>query len=405
MAAAVPFALAPALVDNAVIDYSTATGAKLYAKATEALKDLYNGSEGDLGLFLQQIKTRAEAFGWVHILAVPPDLADPDETINILQHYGQITLAEVQAFAATYVETQTRAAQDDAQLYQCLRKSLTKDAETNIVLHEEDYTIGERPSGLVLLKVIIREAYVDTNATVRHIREQLNSLDTHIIRLGSDIIKFNAKVMMYRKGLAARGAITTDLLNNLFKAYKAASDAEFVDYIKYHERQYDDGVTITPDHLMHIALNKYKMKLEQNTWNAPTEEQEKIIALEARIDKLIKARDKQHEKSKFDNPKRKSKQNKGKRKGKQAYAKPAWMFVAPNPGDQSKKTVDGKDYWWCTNHKSWCRHSTDRCKGLNVKNQQNFRANEGANDQSNEHTLQLSQALAHFAEAESDDDE
>src|SRR5512136_86067 len=129
MAAAIPFALAPALVDNAVIDYSTATGAKLYAKATEALKDLYFGSKGDLGLFLQQVKTRAEAYGWVHILAVPPDLADPDEMINILQHYGQITLEQVQAFAATYIETPTHMAQDDAQLYQCLRKSLTKDAE------------------------------------------------------------------------------------------------------------------------------------------------------------------------------------------------------------------------------------------------------------------------------------
>ena len=69
-----PFALAPALIGHAVIDYSTATGAKLYGKATESLKDQCDGQEGDLGLFLQQVKTRAEAYGWVHILAVPPDL-------------------------------------------------------------------------------------------------------------------------------------------------------------------------------------------------------------------------------------------------------------------------------------------------------------------------------------------
>jgi len=92
-------------------------------------------------------------------------------------------------------------------------------------------------------------------------------------------------------------------------------DTEFVDYIKYHEQQYDDGITITEDHLMHIALNKYKMMIEQKTWNAPTEEQEKIIALEARIDKLLKACDKQQAKmSKSGNPKCKGKQNKGKTK-------------------------------------------------------------------------------------------
>jgi hypothetical protein len=281
----------------------------------ESLKDLYDSQEEDLGLFLQQVKTRAGAYGWVHILAVPPDLAHPDETINILQHYGQITLEQVQAFAATYMNTETRATQDDAQLYHCLRKSLTKEAETNIVLYEDDYYSDERPSGLVLLKVIIREAYVDTNATIRHRREQLNSLDVHMGNLSSNIDKFNAKVMTFRKGLAARGAITTDLLTNLFKAYKAASDAEFVDYIKYHERQYDDGITITPDHLMQLALNKYKMRVEQNTWNAPMEEQEKSIALEARIDKMLKAREKQatgKSKAGSTNPKGKSNQGKGK---------------------------------------------------------------------------------------------
>ena len=102
-------------------------------------------------------------------------------------------------------------------------------------LSDEDYMIGEHPSGLALLKVIIHKAYVDTNATVHHIHKQLNSLGTHIINLGSDIKKFNAKMMTYHKGLAARGATTTDLLTNLFKAYKAALDTEFVDYIKYHE--------------------------------------------------------------------------------------------------------------------------------------------------------------------------
>ena len=110
MAAQPPFALAPALVGNAVIDYSTAQGAKLYGKATESLKDLYDGQEGELGLFLQQVKTRAEAYGWVHILTVPLDLAHPDETINILQHYGQITLEQVHAFAVTCMNKQTRAA-------------------------------------------------------------------------------------------------------------------------------------------------------------------------------------------------------------------------------------------------------------------------------------------------------
>ena len=95
MAAQVPFALAPALIDNNVINYSMAAGVKLYGKVTEPLKDLYDGNEADLGLFLQQVKTRAEVFGWNHVLAVPPYVANPDETLDLIQHYGELTLEQV----------------------------------------------------------------------------------------------------------------------------------------------------------------------------------------------------------------------------------------------------------------------------------------------------------------------
>ena len=141
--ALVQFALAPALVDNDMIDYSTAAGAKLYAKATEPLKDLYDGNEVDLGLFLQQVKTRSEVFGWTHILAVPPDIANPDETMDLIQHYSELTLKQVRAFVQTYIKIQSKFEQDDAQLYHCLCKSLTKEAETNIVLFQDDYTLGD----------------------------------------------------------------------------------------------------------------------------------------------------------------------------------------------------------------------------------------------------------------------
>jgi hypothetical protein len=401
------FALAPALVDNDVIDYSTAAGAKLYAKATEPLKDLYDGNESDLGLFLQQVRTRAEVFGWNHILAVPPDLANPDETVDLILHYGELSLEQVRAFAQTWFNNQSRAAQDDAQLYHCLRKSLTKEAETNIVLFQEDYIIGDRSCGLALLKVIVREAYVDTNATILHIREQLNSLDLHIVKLGYHIEKFNAKVKTYQRGLAARGASTSDLLSNLFKAYKAVPDVEFTDYIRYHETRYDDGETITPERLMHLALNKYKMRVEKNLWNAPTEEQAKIIALEAQLEKFIKARGKQQSGSGKPGISNKGKGKQG-NKGQdgQPYVKPAWMKVAPKQGESTKKTVDSKIYWWCTNHKSWCRHSTDKCKGRNLKQrpQQTNNASEGETGDNNP-TLQLSEALAHLAEAESETDD
>jgi hypothetical protein len=106
MAAAVPFALAPALVDNNVIDYSQATGQKLYKSAIEALQDPYDGQEADLKVFLKQLETRAQMLGWTFILDVPRDLNAPDDTINILTGYGCLTMEQVRAHAATYINAQ-----------------------------------------------------------------------------------------------------------------------------------------------------------------------------------------------------------------------------------------------------------------------------------------------------------
>mmetsp|Transcript_35132 Transcript_35132/g.52225 ORF Transcript_35132/g.52225 Transcript_35132/m.52225 type:complete len:128 (+) Transcript_35132:539-922(+) len=83
------------------------------------------------------------------------------------------------------------------------------------------------PSGLWLLKVIIRESHIDTNATTSMIRLQLTQLDTYLPTVGHDILKFKAYVGMLVEGLASRGEKTHDLLANLFKGYAACSDTDF----------------------------------------------------------------------------------------------------------------------------------------------------------------------------------
>jgi hypothetical protein len=93
MAAQVPFTLSPALVTNKVIDYSTSVGQKLYnAAPVESLQDPYDGGKDGLHIFLEQLKTIGECMGWMTILDVPPDLAQPDEVINVISHYGQLSL-------------------------------------------------------------------------------------------------------------------------------------------------------------------------------------------------------------------------------------------------------------------------------------------------------------------------
>ena len=357
--AQVDFALTPGrFQSDKVIDYSTESGRKLYKGATEPLKSLHDLSAENLRDFMNLLEQRAKIYDWVDILDIPDE--GNQTYIHMLKQYGSISLKDVREHAKTYIGTETRAAQDSQQLADCIINSITVEARNSVTLCEDEYTIGEIISGTCLLKVVVRESHIDTNATTRIIREELTKLDNYMVSIDSDILKFNEHVKDLIKKLKSRGAITHDLLANLFKAYKAASDKEFVKYIDQKKNDYDEGINVTPIKLMLLAANKYKTMKQDNEWNAPSIEQEQIIALRAQINKLKLSKankDKPDVKETNVNP------QKTKSKWKRRDTRPSWMFVAPKQGEPTKKTVNGKVWQWCSKHQAWGRHSQSECKG------------------------------------------
>ena len=137
----------------------------------------------------------------------------------------------IRAFEATYLGTQTRAAQDNEMAYKCWMSSLSKTGKDKVQIWEEEYTVNGTRSANLLFKVILRESHIETAATSASIRYQLSKLDEYISSVGQDITKFNAYVKLMVEGLNARGESSSDLLINLFKGYLACSDKEFVSYI------------------------------------------------------------------------------------------------------------------------------------------------------------------------------
>ena len=93
---------------------------------------------------------------------------------------------------------------------------------------EKQYKINRKGSGNLLLKIIIPESHLDSNATTMVIHQQLSSLNTYINTIGCDITKFNVYVHNLLKGLALRGETTNNLLSNLFKGYQAVSNHTIV---------------------------------------------------------------------------------------------------------------------------------------------------------------------------------
>ena len=124
-----------------------------------------------------------------------------------------------------------------------------------------------------------------------HIREMLIESKRKLLLLKGNITEFNQWVQKQMGCLHAREQEAVDLLYYLWKAYKAAPDEEFVVYIKDLKSQCDDGrATITAEDLMVREENMYEAQLldEENTWGKPMEDQEKIMAMTAKINSLKK---------------------------------------------------------------------------------------------------------------------
>ena len=198
--------------------------------------------------------------------------------------------------AAPYVAGQTRQAQNACMMSDFLEESLEEKFLAEVTLYEREYLVtpaaGGKPilNGPAFLNQIITQTYIDTRATVSHIRETL--IDMHIMLKikKEDITQFNLWVKNQVSLLAARGTEAHDLLTYLWKTYLQVKDKEFVRYIQDLKNQYEDNTSdLTSDQLMLYAENKYKSRVQAGTWAKPSKEQEDIVALNATVAHLKKA--------------------------------------------------------------------------------------------------------------------
>ena len=369
----------PADAAGILFDHSTREGLEIFKSATRTLHpnedDLFDVESPGLQGFLGLLQLRAITCSWA--FTVPDDIADPNSpTKHLLQRHGEITLAHTRAHCLTWINGQSRLAQENIQMAQAVLNSLSMPGFSKVLVWKNDWMIDGLPAALCLIKVIICEAFIDTNATTRILREKLAALPQQLVLHNNDITALNSFVMVTLEQLNACGETSTDLLPNLFKAHLSAGDRTFTAHIEKKREDCDEGVAMTHNQLMEKAANKCKTLVEDGSWMAPSPEEQKIVALEAKLQKLQRPERKPPVpvKGTAFNKSPGSKPPPGKSFGKfAAKSKPKkdkpiieeWMTKHPgedfvNRG-QAKK-VNGKDHWWCEVHKRFVRHRTAECR-------------------------------------------
>ncbi len=141
------FALSPALINQEPINYLTPEGIKLWRGAIKPLaKELFTLEAHRFKLFLSTLTEQTMVYSWENILNILVNAAVQGRpTCSLLTHYGQVMLQQVKDHATTYLNAQTRAAQNNLLLYTCLATSIALETKAKAMIFHQDYHKG-RPS-------------------------------------------------------------------------------------------------------------------------------------------------------------------------------------------------------------------------------------------------------------------
>ncbi|CAB9526634.1 unknown protein [Seminavis robusta] len=352
----VPFAVTPAGAGDAAWDFTSSTGLKIFVASTAPFAASYDGNESELRDFLRKILQRAQTYGWTQIFFIADDAG---VVRNLTKEHGCLTLANVQTAAIANLRGTGRPHQATECLRQLIVGSVSAAIADKLYHRRANYTInaaaaageGEaipapimKEDGTCMLYELITLVSVETRATVAIITKKLANLDVIMSEQKSNVEGFNSVVNDLVAALHARAATVPPLVTALFDGYAMCQDSIFVKYIARKQEEYEDGsINMTPERLMNLALEKYKILVSKKAWMKKTEEEMEIMVLKAEISQLRKTPSAtgSSQQKKAATP----------RQGKDDD-KYAWKQVAPKAGEPQEKKVNGKEYIYCPHHQT-----------------------------------------------------
>ena len=290
----VPFNVSPAAANTGLLDYKDKEAIKLYDKASAKLvSDEFDCVEEQLHDFLAMLKIRAIQFGWdktMMMIPEDPEVATSRKT-SLLDAHGSISLETIKNYEMSYVAEKSRKRQDMDCLYQCLMASLSREGRNRVLTERSKYMLkdatgGIHLSGNLLLKVIITKSAVDNQSGAYAIRMELGKLPSLMEKYNFNITKFNERVKSLTMSLSKMGQQSADLPFNLFVAYRTVPVPEFraaIDRLRDEADTSDLPDKYTDVYIMDRAENKFINLVQEKSWTVKYRDDDKILALEARI--------------------------------------------------------------------------------------------------------------------------
>lgn len=355
-----------------ILDLSTKQGANVFKAAAKSLydetEDKFDLKAEDFPKFIQLLAERAEQCGWVtdnedgilNVPTTPPQNAAAlviAPRFNMTTQYARVTVADMSSYASLFVNTQSRAAQDDGALYACIHDSLTSSAQIRLRQKRDEYTVGSIKSGVAYLRAVIRASYVDTRALIAVLQTKLNEqpLREYMKEVQYHVPTFVSHVNILTDQLVAHEYVDNTLLTKLFNVYRyGVPNPEFNAWIKRkHEQWEDQEINLTVESLNSKAEWKFGQIDAAEAWESLTEEQKQIQSLKVELGNMKKEVVKALKKKKAEREKE------GKSDDK-TPPKPDWLRNNERPKKDELtrwKRYNNKRYYFC------CEENGGKCQG------------------------------------------
>ena len=170
-----PFLRTPLQVKmNDTIDFNSKEGRRYHEMATKSLfldGEKFDVEPAKFQTFMNLLYTHLRDLGMFQLnknCMIP--IAGIQ--INMVTDYGRITLADVMAHVATFITTNMRNSQNSKILFDLLNNSCSTEGLRRVQLWHSQYEVSGQQSGecflkiIICWKIIVRESYLNSNATV-----------------------------------------------------------------------------------------------------------------------------------------------------------------------------------------------------------------------------------------------
>ena len=310
------------------INLKTKHGSSLWNEGTKPVDEKFTGQGRDVPRFIALIKNHVSKCYLTEIIMINGK--------NLLSDYGTTSLEEVKRARDArnaVIPTTLREAQPKIKaqiLFHFLYGSLGSLPLRKISTRLEEI----QQDGPTLLKVVLVDTFVATQAHTFKIKEQLYDLQLKAFKWNVQTMNQSVREIMVDLQAAGHSFGNDDIMIALFRAYQGSTNDEFKNAVMYWKNEWNNGSLTSAEELMVKADDKYDELKKAGKWGKSSDKDEQIIALNARLETL-----------------QKEVANKGKGPSTSSPSSKSDKFLWKYDRSLSTSSTyvrDGKTFKWCT---------------------------------------------------------